>query len=178
MVATNAKLLRRQAQKGLCFYCDKPMSLRTSSWDHIKPKSKGGTGEAKNLALVHSRCNSIKGSIYYEDELLRELGKLQSQVLKGRKAEKLKAKIEFWAHLEAKGIVRFKETFDWAGYTTLIKPNILPRAAMQEALASLKRDREAKRVPTPTPVESSAPVRSYADTVRSWGRKFAHLWDD
>jgi 5-methylcytosine-specific restriction endonuclease McrA len=43
-----------------CVYCGEPMDCPTR--DHIRPRSKGGTLEARNKALACDRCNQDKGS--------------------------------------------------------------------------------------------------------------------
>lgn len=65
-----AKLFEQQG--GLCHLCGKPMTLdraeRTrapktfASFDHVKPKSDGGTSYHTNLKLAHRSCNSERGS--------------------------------------------------------------------------------------------------------------------
>ena len=43
--------------------CGHPiLSYKESNVDHILPRSKGGTNTLKNLQIVHSSCNSQKGS--------------------------------------------------------------------------------------------------------------------
>lgn len=64
-----------QAQSGICALCDTPMlknrfeALHARIWakqratfDHIVPKSKGGSDETENLQLAHAQCNKIKGA--------------------------------------------------------------------------------------------------------------------
>lgn len=51
------------AQQGLCWLCDKPMDLQASTWDHVIPKSAGGTWDPSNLKLAHSKCNGLRRSI-------------------------------------------------------------------------------------------------------------------
>ncbi len=63
------------AQSGLCALCGAPMPAHRGvlahatlwkrlrpSFDHIRPRSKGGTGEAGNLQLAHAACNRRKGN--------------------------------------------------------------------------------------------------------------------
>lgn len=47
-------------QKGLCFYCHKPIS---GVWvtDHVIPLFRGGTSAYKNLVVCCWRCNDKKG---------------------------------------------------------------------------------------------------------------------
>jgi len=61
-------------QDGLCAICSKPMprgrfevphatlwkKLRPT-FDHIRPRSKGGGDDPANLQLAHARCNKQKG---------------------------------------------------------------------------------------------------------------------
>ncbi len=63
------------AQSGLCALCGRAMPA--SRWDtphatvwkkmrptfdHIRPRSKGGDDSVGNLQLAHARCNKIKGN--------------------------------------------------------------------------------------------------------------------
>ncbi|MEM8617223.1 MAG: HNH endonuclease [Pseudomonadota bacterium] len=63
-----------QAQNGLCALCQKPMlrnrfdaphasvwAAQRATFDHVRPKSKGGTDAAHNLQLTHAICNKRKG---------------------------------------------------------------------------------------------------------------------
>ena len=59
------KLWRKEqfdCQFGKCAICGKPMELRFSQVDHIKPRYKKGTNYSNNLALVHKKCNELKGA--------------------------------------------------------------------------------------------------------------------
>jgi len=48
-------------QNGVCAYCPYIFkSNKDCTLDHIKPRSKGGTKEIKNLALVCIPCNQLK----------------------------------------------------------------------------------------------------------------------
>ena len=48
--------------EGKCQYCEKPLGLKTSTIDHIKPKSRGGDHSWSNLVIACVRCNQIKGN--------------------------------------------------------------------------------------------------------------------
>ena len=59
------KLWRKEqfdCQFGKCAICNKPMELRFAQVDHIKPRYKKGTNYSNNLALVHKKCNELKGA--------------------------------------------------------------------------------------------------------------------
>jgi 5-methylcytosine-specific restriction endonuclease McrA len=56
----------RQRDGDNCWRCKRPMSFDLPpghdagpTIEHIKPKSKGGTGELENLCLCHGRCNRL-----------------------------------------------------------------------------------------------------------------------
>ncbi len=51
---------------GKCLICNGPIAFdaRTgegATLEHIRARSRGGTDDPKNLAVVHSRCNAEKG---------------------------------------------------------------------------------------------------------------------
>lgn len=61
-------------QAGLCALCGKPMpkyrfeaahatlwKKQRPSFDHIRPRSRGGPDTAENLQLAHAKCNWRKG---------------------------------------------------------------------------------------------------------------------
>ena len=59
------KLWRKEqfdCQFGKCAICNKPMEFRFAQVDHIKPRYKKGTNYSNNLALVHKKCNELKGA--------------------------------------------------------------------------------------------------------------------
>lgn len=70
------ELLRAQLfaqQQGLCHLCGTPMTITRRSrnttvastfatFDHLVPRSEGGTSYWKNLKLAHRRCNSARNS--------------------------------------------------------------------------------------------------------------------
>lgn len=56
------------AQQGRCWLCGAPMLLNVGknhplavTWDHIRPRSKGGGSGQDNLMLAHRRCNGQRG---------------------------------------------------------------------------------------------------------------------
>lgn len=54
-----------EEQKGLCWLCGEPMLLdgrspKFASFDHVIPKSEGGTTYHTNLKLAHRKCNSAR----------------------------------------------------------------------------------------------------------------------
>jgi len=44
-----------------CQYCLRPLTLDTSTLDHIVPRCAGGANETHNFALVCRKCNHRKG---------------------------------------------------------------------------------------------------------------------
>jgi 5-methylcytosine-specific restriction endonuclease McrA len=66
-------------QKGLCYYCYAPMTLKKeplgstmpsnlATIDHRIPKSKGGKWVKSNLVLCCYECNTRKGDYYDREE--------------------------------------------------------------------------------------------------------------
>jgi 5-methylcytosine-specific restriction endonuclease McrA len=64
-----------QSQNGLCALCGEDMPRQRSdvvhatlwaklrpTFDHIRPRSKGGQDKPENLQLAHARCNWRKGN--------------------------------------------------------------------------------------------------------------------
>lgn len=61
--------------RGVCQYCSKDITLSNCTVDHVRPKSKGGKHEWKNITLACSSCNQKKGSRLLENtsmEILQE----------------------------------------------------------------------------------------------------------
>ena len=50
-----------------CAYCDKQLSDRDATIDHIIPKHKGGHSTRNNLACACTNCNRAKGSQHVFD---------------------------------------------------------------------------------------------------------------
>lgn len=56
------RLLQAKWQDGLCCWCLRPMG-DDITWEHIKPKSKGGPVMARrNLVVAHKSCNNERGT--------------------------------------------------------------------------------------------------------------------
>ena len=62
------------AQSGLCALCGRQMlrnrfeashariwAKRRATFDHIVPRSKGGSNAVENMQLAHACCNKVKG---------------------------------------------------------------------------------------------------------------------
>lgn len=64
-------------QDGRCCYCQTLLvleaeeGLRQPTLDHLKPRSKGGTNNIKNLAMSCLLCNGLKGDLSVNDFLTR-----------------------------------------------------------------------------------------------------------
>lgn len=50
------------AQEGICYLCNDPLTIYDITVDHVVPKSRGGKDSMRNILLTHSRCNSEKGN--------------------------------------------------------------------------------------------------------------------
>ena len=59
--AQKRELLFRQ-QGGLCILCNKPMSKKAATLDHVVPRKFGGSNRMINLRAVHGACNNQRGS--------------------------------------------------------------------------------------------------------------------
>lgn len=53
------KLLEKQ--NGICPICGLVLHINDASFDHIKPKSKGGSNALVNIQVTHYVCNNRKG---------------------------------------------------------------------------------------------------------------------
>lgn len=57
------KIGRKEILKvGKCYYCNRKLSNKNATIDHIIPQSKKGTDQRKNLVASCLKCNSIKGN--------------------------------------------------------------------------------------------------------------------
>lgn len=70
------------AQNELCYLCDKPLSVYDCTIDHVVPRSKGGKNTLRNILLVHSRCNHLKGSRLPTKKELEYLSDINQKVKK------------------------------------------------------------------------------------------------
>lgn len=69
------KLYRADAvkdQKNECAYCYGPLTVKTSTADHIKPRKQGGTTSKANITAACYECNQTKGSTS-EGKFLRSI---------------------------------------------------------------------------------------------------------
>jgi 5-methylcytosine-specific restriction endonuclease McrA len=44
-----------------CMYCGKDLSLNEITYDHVKPRSKGGLTDLENIVAACKKCNNAKG---------------------------------------------------------------------------------------------------------------------
>jgi len=76
------------ASQPICVYCGNKIEVKTASFDHILPLSRGGKHEWANLQLIDFTCNLMKGNLMDEEfkELMGFLRKRPSvyEVLKTR----------------------------------------------------------------------------------------------
>lgn len=56
--ATRAAVIQRDGP--ICFYCQRGLSDIEITMDHVRPRAKGGTGEAANIRVACMPCNSSK----------------------------------------------------------------------------------------------------------------------
>jgi 5-methylcytosine-specific restriction endonuclease McrA len=54
-----------------CAYCNRRLSAKQATVDHVKPKSAGGYDKRKNYALACRSCNHAKGSLTVAEFLKR-----------------------------------------------------------------------------------------------------------
>lgn len=46
-----------------CFFCDKQLSRKTRTRDHLQPKSRNGSNARKNIVDACRDCNCLKGKL-------------------------------------------------------------------------------------------------------------------
>ena len=61
--------------KGQCQYCDKNLTIKDCTIDHVIPKSKGGKHTWTNVVIACRKCNQKKGS-----KLPKECGMIPREV--------------------------------------------------------------------------------------------------
>ena len=67
-VKSGAKKKLLAEVKGRCCYCGCKLFKENTTWDHIIPKSKGGTVQFKNMVACCFGCNYMK-RVYSVEEL-------------------------------------------------------------------------------------------------------------
>ena len=77
-----------------CFYCEKKMSSKNKTIDHIIPIKKGGSNCVDNLVICHKKCNRVKGK-YTIPELIDQLWK-QHKFADEQRKKSLVREIEKW----------------------------------------------------------------------------------
>ncbi len=50
-------------QKGMCPYCQRPVTQSNATWEHILPRGWGGPNVGTNVILACQDCNSAKSAI-------------------------------------------------------------------------------------------------------------------
>lgn len=70
LVVLSPKVARKRFRESIfeewnwkCAYCDRQLSDRDATIDHIVPKHKGGHNTRNNLACACTKCNRDKGSM-------------------------------------------------------------------------------------------------------------------
>mgnify|MGYP001596001954 FL=1 len=56
------RLLFNKLKIKQCCFCKKTLTFRTSTLEHVIPKSQGGTNEIKNLKISCAPCNNARGT--------------------------------------------------------------------------------------------------------------------
>jgi hypothetical protein len=74
LIVLTPKIARKRFRESIfedwnwsCAYCDKQLSDRDATIDHIVPKHKGGHSTRNNLACACTNCNRAKGSQHVFD---------------------------------------------------------------------------------------------------------------
>jgi 5-methylcytosine-specific restriction endonuclease McrA len=58
-----------QKYDGKCSYCDRGVSFRKGTQDHVVPVSRGGSGGVSNIVLACERCNKVKSDTLLGDKV-------------------------------------------------------------------------------------------------------------
>jgi hypothetical protein len=58
--------LRRESlyyrDHGMCVYCERPLTINTTTYDHVLPRARGGKHAWENVVSACRSCNGRKGS--------------------------------------------------------------------------------------------------------------------
>jgi 5-methylcytosine-specific restriction endonuclease McrA len=92
-----------------CAYCFKPLTRRTSTIDHIIPRSLGGTLRADNTVLACSDCNILKGdtvvrSIEEARAVINQKREMRDAVRARKFARTVELERRRWANLATRGL--------------------------------------------------------------------------
>jgi hypothetical protein len=52
------RLRAYEKQGGVCWLCDKPLTLKEATLDHVFPWSIGGSSSMDNIRIAHEKCNN------------------------------------------------------------------------------------------------------------------------
>ena len=52
---------------GMCQYCEQPLDLKQTTYDHVIPKSRGGEHTWENVVTSCKSCNNAKGNLMPRD---------------------------------------------------------------------------------------------------------------
>ena len=55
----------------ICYICNRTLSDKEITIDHVIPISKGGSSDVKNLKCCCKLCNELKGSFTYSEDLVK-----------------------------------------------------------------------------------------------------------
>lgn len=73
------------AQKGICFYCERPTLLEDFTIEHRQPLSRGGTHEAMNKVGTCRECNNAKGFLTEGEFLALEPANVKGLIKRAQK---------------------------------------------------------------------------------------------
>lgn len=77
----------RERDKCICYICDAQLTLETVTYDHIIPRSQGGSESVENLACCCGECNEQKADRSIEEYTLCLAAWIMYHVLLYRQAE-------------------------------------------------------------------------------------------
>lgn len=104
------KLERLAAQNYECAGCELPISFESATWDHIKPRIRGGSEDFRNKVLMCVPCNASKSDCETLDEALGQLLAAinftdRPNAHQRNRAHKFAERVMVMASLKAKGII-------------------------------------------------------------------------